>query len=199
MDKQKGVRKPIGAYRGVVFDLDGTIVDLGVDWTALKKQLSEYVLKKTGQRFTFTPLDQQLFRARTKFGETFFRRLLEIVTSHELTVDRHVFFDDVNKFIHTATDQKLAVYSMNTERCVRTLLENKFPDKFSVVIAKETCSGPKPTGADLQKILQYWGVNSNDVLFVGDTENDKKSAELARVSFLTTNEFRSIIQPVTSH
>ena len=69
MENTKDILKNLSGYKGVIYDFDGTIATIQVDWKELKNELQEYVLKETGDIYFFTPLDVELVRCRQTYGE----------------------------------------------------------------------------------------------------------------------------------
>lgn len=182
MDKQGDIREVIQRHKGVICDLDGTLVDLGVDWNALKKNLSDYLKQVTGQRWGFTPLNKQLFDARKKFGERVYRNLLGVISVQELCEENYTLNENL---IHCIGDlnknQKFGIYSMNTEACVKNFTEKylkRYPDS---IVSKNTCIEPKPTAKDLLKIVQRWNMDIDDIVYIGNSEEDQISGERAGI------------------
>ena len=181
MDKQRDIIQELAQYKGVVFDLDGTLVDLGVDWVSLKQELSLYCKKEKGIEMEFTPLDQKIHEAKKKFGDHFFLGLLEKISYFELREEKYRLNNELVDFVNSASNQRIAIYSMNTEKCVENFIDRYLTRKPDRVITKDTCLEPKPTDKDLKKILKEWDMTEQEVVYIGNSENDRLSGEKAGI------------------
>lgn len=181
MDKYRDLKKEIELYKGVVFDLDETLVNLNVDWLALKEELSVVVEKETGNRIEFTPLDQVVREIRIRHGNNLFVQLLEIISYFEMKEEKYELNDGLLEIFESLKDKRVAIYSMNTERCVKNFVEKYVSRKPDLIISKDVCFEPKPSDKDLKKILKEWNMRENDIVYIGNSENDRLSGEWAGV------------------
>ena len=162
---QKEFNKLTRSYKLIVLDLDGTLVDLNVDWVNLRKELESLFLEDTGELTQFSPLNQKLLRS---------------IERYELEEKNYVVNHRLIQLIENS-DHKIAIYSMNSEKCVRAFVKKNLTKKPEIIISKETCTEPKPTGADLKKLINQINLEQKDVLFIGNTEEDRLSGRLAKV------------------
>lgn len=164
----------LSGYEGLVFDLDGTLVDLGTDWEALKGDLEKYYYRKTKQQIRFSPLDKKLLLAKKSYGEGLYTELLKIVSKYEIREEKYMPNQELIDYIN-GSNKKFAIYSMNTRACIDFCVKKYLKVQPSIVISKETCSKPKPTEKDLLHVLTQWGLNKKEVIFVGNTKGDLDS------------------------
>lgn len=183
MDKRRNLARKISKYKVAIFDLDGTLVNLNVDWEKLKNDLSAFCSRKTGENIVFTPLDEKILYVKKKFGKKLYKKLLEIISAHEMDESRYALNKELLGFI-CETKQKVAIYSMNTEKCINNFVAKYFKRKPDAVISKETCIKPKPSKKDLLKLLKRIGMKKNEAIFVGDSEVDKLSGKMAGIKTL---------------
>lgn len=181
MDKYQNIEENLERYKGVVFDLDETLVDLNVDWDGLKGALSELVMKEKGVEISFTPLDQQIQKVKEKFGEPFFFRLLELISRFELCEEKYELNHELISLLKFCKEKRIAIYSMNTDKCVRNFVEKYLEKEPDIIISKDNCIEPKPTGKDLEKIIKEWKMSANEVVYIGNSENDRLCGEKARI------------------
>jgi HAD superfamily hydrolase (TIGR01549 family) len=173
----------LGGIELLIFDLDGTIIDLKVDWDGLKQELQDFCLKNYNYQTTFTPLDEELISLKHRLGPESYHRLIQIVTRYELAGLRNGNIKkDIAAFIKGQTDKKMAIYSANTRKTIRKVLnKNKIDNLFGCIIAKEDVLKPKPASEGLSKILKFYGLPPEKALFIGNDTKDKIAGENAGI------------------
>lgn len=181
MDKQTDIISKISKYKGAIFDLDGTLMDLGVDWKNLKQELTKYCYSKKNIKIEFTPLDQKLFELKKLFGEQFYSELLDIISDFEMKEENYKFNQELLDYINLSTHQKIAIYSMNTKKCINNIVKKHFERRPDIIISKYNCIEPKPTDEDIRFILDQWKFKSKEVIFIGNSRNDFLSGQKAGV------------------
>lgn len=181
MDKYRDLKKNISGYQGVIFDLDETLVDLGVNWIRLKKELTEVTERETGVRVEFTPLDQEINKLKKKYGASLFQNLLDIIAQYEMKEDAYIINCELVDIFESLEGKKIAIYSMNTKKCITNFVSRYLVRKPDIIISKDDCQEPKPTGKDLKKILKEWGLSSKQVVYIGNSDNDSVSGNLAGI------------------
>lgn len=185
MDKHRTLENEIQQYQGVVFDLDGTLVDLKVDWVALKQKLAEEMKIQTGEDIEFTPLDQKVNEIKQKFGGELFRLLLGIISEYELQESKYVLNSTLIKIFDRLDEQKMvAIYSMNTYQCVDNFVKKYLKKKPDILVTKDDCIEPKPSGKDLKSILSKWKLTEKDIIYVGNSDKDQISGESVGIKTL---------------
>ena len=179
MENTKNILNTLPNFHGIIYDFDGTIATIDVDWNALKKDLQEYVFKLTGNTHVFTPLDWELIRCRWIYGQSLYEELLNIISFHELKnglkEKNHLLIDYIK-----SSQQKQALFTMNTTHAIEKYLNEIFKDNpFDIVVTKNTCIKPKPSADDLQMICKQWGLSWNNVVYLGNSKLDAESWKMA--------------------
>lgn len=64
----------------------------------------------------------------------------------------------------------------------------KLIDKLDLYVSSQSCGFRKPNKFGLQYIADYFGVNIKDLLFIGDEEKDRLTAQNAHCSFMFIND-----------
>ncbi len=178
MDERENIIQKLNHYQGLIFDLDGTLAYLEVDWNKLKKDLTEYALINKNIVVEFTSLNKNLFELRKKYGEEFFGQLMNIIRAHETNSNLRLHISLVD-YINSLMNKKYAIYSMNTAATIEKFLQMGVINQPDIIISKDTCTEPKPSGKDLLKIVRAWHLEINRVAFVGNSNEDLRSGEMA--------------------
>lgn len=192
MEKQTNIKNvilEISKYKGVIFDLDGTLIDLGIDWKILKQELGKYCYSKKNLNIEFTPLDQKLFKIKKLFGKQFYSELLNIVSNFEMNETKYKFNKKLLDYVNSIIHPKIAIYSMNTKKCIDNIVRKYFQKKPDIIISKDNCIEPKPTGKDIINILYNLNITKKECLFIGDSESDYLCGQKAKIDFLSIDGF----------
>ncbi len=176
---------------GVIFDCDGVIIDS-------KKPNSVYY-NKILAAFDLPPLTQE--QEDYTYMATAEQALLHIIPPHlhahiaevaRRTVDyrRDIMplveleagFEDFIAFLKEK-NVRLAIHTNRAEGM--RIVTDKFPllKEFSPIMTADIVR-PKPHPEGIFHILKAWGLEAQDVVFVGDSENDQAAALAAEVAFV---------------
>jgi HAD superfamily hydrolase (TIGR01549 family) len=147
--------------RGVIFDLDGTLVDSGLNFAAIRREmgLSEG-----------TPILEALAELGpgSRFDEC--QRILE---RHERAgAERATLIPGARDFLATLTARGIvqAVLTRNSRACTNHVLD-RLELAFPHVLTREDVP-PKPDPAGLLKICSLWNHPVTEVIFMGDYLHD---------------------------
>jgi phosphoglycolate phosphatase len=170
-------------YEAVVFDLDGTLVRLAVDWDVAAADAIE-ALRERG---VDPPAD--LWAALDRAVETGHRDAVEaVLADHERTGARE------GQRLPLAEDLPLdcptAICSLNGEAAVRTAVERHSITGVGSVVGRDSlASGAyKPDPEPLLSAVEALSATPERTLFVGDSERDAVTAERAGVPFRWVEE-----------
>jgi len=171
---------PREAYDGVVYDLDGTLVDLAVDWGAVAADV-EAVYERAGVDPAGRSLWELLGAAR---DEGLFERVNATITDHEREGAR------ASRRLSTADelvalDRPAAVCSLNAEAACSVALETHgLADHVTRVVGRDTVETWKPEPESLLAAVDALGVEPSRAAFVGDSPRDREAAERAGVDYV---------------
>jgi len=170
-------------YDAVVYDLDGTLVRLDVDWDAVATEAAG-VLSARGHDTAGMDLWDMLEAVE---GEVSRRTVEDVVAEYEREGAR------TSRRLPLAEDLPLsvpvAVCSLNCEAACRIALEMHGLDRYvDVVVGRDTVDAVKPDPEQLLAALRGLGVGTDTALFVGDSERDAEAARRAGVGFQWTEE-----------
>jgi len=167
------------SYAGVVYDLDGTVVRLAVDWAAVATDVID-VYDSVGIAAAGTDL----------WG------LLEDAPEHGLTeeveaaISRHERRGARESTRLALADELLdrsvpvGVCSLNCERACRIALETHgLAEAVDVVVGRDSVATQKPHPEPLLETVSALGVSPSNALFIGDSPRDGTTAERAGLDF----------------
>jgi phosphoglycolate phosphatase-like HAD superfamily hydrolase len=179
MDKLENLIEK-NSYKLLILDLDGTLVKLEVDWDGLRESLDEY-LKNVGiTAIDFKRVDIGLEKVKKKYGRKTFLELIKIVNKFETDGKKHKRNFKLIDYINNS-DVKYVIYSMNTRKTIKHFVVKNLKRKPSFIICKENRIECKPSDKDLLGILSRMNLNRKEVLFVGNSIEDRTSGKMAKI------------------
>lgn len=143
--------------QGVIFDLDGTLIDSALDFDFIRRDLE-------------IPVGQPILEYLTgmEHGEEK-NRLQEKLRQHELTgADRATLMPGVEDFLLELSDRKLntGILTRNSREATDRSL-HRLNLKFTQVLTREDCPH-KPDPAGLLSLCRSWSTKPAHVLYFGD-------------------------------
>ena len=155
--------------KGVIFDLDGTVVDVSYDWKKIKQEL------ETGGK----PILHFLRSLR----EPEKSRKWKILKKYENKATQNaVLKEGIKEFLYFLSQKgvKKALVTNNSRQNVDYLME-KFKLKFDCVISRESGLW-KPSGAPFRAVLKELKLDRKESCVVGDSHFDIQAAKEAGIS-----------------
>ena len=165
-------------YEAVVYDLDGTLVRLDVDWdtvhAAVVERLDEHEVD-VGDRNLWDILDVAAERGVKDVVE-------ETIAAFEhegAKASRRLPLAD-----ELPLGVPVAVCSLNCEAACRVALERHDLDRHvNVVVGRDTVARHKPNPEPLLYAIESVGAHPERTLFVGDSDSDREAAAAAGTAF----------------
>jgi pyrophosphatase PpaX len=154
--------------RGVIFDLDGTIVDVPYDWDLIKAEL------KTGGRPILSHLEE--------LDEPEKSRKQRILEGHELRATKAaVLKTGIKKFLNVLESKGTAraLVTNNSQKNTDYII-NKFDLNFDVILSRETGLW-KPSAAPIKAAMKALDLAPSQCCVVGDSPFDIIAAEKAGI------------------
>lgn len=175
---QRGARTPMTSYDAVVYDMDGTLVELDVDWEDARKEVAAR-LRARGIQHEGASL-WELFEAGVEAG--YWPIVHETLAEHERegarTSWRLDLADDLPR------ELPVGVCSLNATSACRIALEMHGIDGYvDAVVGRDSVDSYKPDPKPLLAAIQAIGGDAESALFIGDSERDERTADRAGVAF----------------
>jgi HAD superfamily hydrolase (TIGR01509 family) len=153
--------------RGVIFDLDATLVDSKLDFDLMRREMG-----LVGSR----PILETLNSLATEEA----KRLWAIVGEHELRgVARATLFPGAGEFLDELASRgiKRGVLTRNSRASTLATLA-RFDLEMDYVLTRE--DGPvKPDPAGIQRMCAAWGVSPRECVMIGDYRFDIEAGQRA--------------------
>jgi HAD superfamily hydrolase (TIGR01549 family) len=167
--------------KGLIFDLDGTIVDAPYDWPRIRAELD------TG--------GQPILKHLQEVEEPERARKWAVLEGYErVATNSAVLMPGIPQLMDliSGCGVRTALVSNNSEKNVRFLLE-KFRLSFDIVLSREDgmC---KPSADPFLYVMSRWGMSGDECGVVGDALFDVQAADAAgirRVLIVNTGRDRS--------
>jgi phosphoglycolate phosphatase len=164
----------------IIFDLDGTLVDLPVNWTALKYFLIQMYEEEYKEKCNFERISQCLDKIVEKNDENVLRRFFEIIRQYESEkiqdvhiIQEPIYFIKNKELFGLQEETKFAVLSLNTRNTIKKALKTAgVYDKIDYIIGREDVRRWKPAPEGLLKIQKYFGVKKEEMIYFGDLKSD---------------------------
>ncbi len=148
------------SIRGLIFDLDGTLVDSSLDFEQMRREMG-------------LPPESPLLESLAKMSAADAERCHAILQRHEgAGAERAVLMPGVAAFLTEAATRgiRCAVFTRNGREVARRTLE-RLGLRFEIVVAREDAP-IKPDPAGIRAICKSWELSPDEVAMVGDYRFD---------------------------
>lgn len=166
-------------YDAVVYDLDGTLVDLPVDWARVEAEIVA-VLSEAGADPDGL-VTWELYDCAEAVGVADEVEAIIASAERQRAPDATPLplLEDVRQ-----SETPAAVCSLNCEAACRIALDrHDLEERFAGIVGRDTVPARKPDPAALHRALDALGVPPERALFVGDAESDEETARRAGTDF----------------
>lgn len=164
----------------IVFDLDGTIVKLTVDWISLKNILVKKYKEIYKEQCDVNRVSHCLAKIVEKDDERVLESFFDIIRNYELEnitdtklIEETIFFILNKELFGIKKNVKFAILSLNTRNTIIQALKlAKIYDKIVFIVGREDVRKWKPDPEGLIKIKNFFNTKKGEMLYFGDLEND---------------------------
>lgn len=190
----RGGKEAYMAYKAVIFDLDGTLLDTIED---IKDALND-ALKEIGIPLSYKKEDVQKFigngaatlmhRALGEFdSENNFARLKEAyMPRYEEYQTKHTkAYPGIKKLLKALKKQRVHIFVSTNKphKLAREIIESRFGYDIFMEVKGQMPGGPvKPDPSIANYFLLKYSLNKKDVIFIGDSITDIETAKNAEVN-----------------
>ena len=181
-------------YTAVIFDLDGTLLDTLDDLTSALNHVMEVYGQPRHSREAVRSFVgngvRNLMRRAVPGGEDnpSFEEQLEYDVAYYRTHDRIETrpYEGVPELLKTLRQQgvRIAVLSNKDEVAVQNLCRHFFDGLYDLALGNTKERPRKPDPAIVEEACRRFSLDRQEVLYVGDSETDAKTAEAAGVDYI---------------
>ena len=185
----------------IIFDLDGTIVSLTVDWRALKDNLVKRYREIYKEQCDVKRVSMCLEKIVEKNDENILENFFGVIRHYELEnirdtqlIEEIIFFIKNKDFFGVKNDAKFAILSLNTRDTIIQALElANIRDKIELIIGREDVRKWKPAPEGLIKIQNHFKIKKEEMVYFGDLENDLLTGENAGIDAYLIDDLKNLV------
>jgi phosphoglycolate phosphatase-like HAD superfamily hydrolase len=167
---------------GVIFDLDGTLINLPVDYAKLFEDIRK-IIKKEAVR----PLLETVSKLDAKTR----REVFKVWDKAELDASAKMAINEEGIAVYKRFQQKPKALVTMQGRTLMKIALLHFRLAFCVTVTREDSLSRVE---QLEKAFQRLGTTAQNLLFVGNTEDDSLAAEKTRCQFLKVKSKKTAMQ-----
>jgi HAD superfamily hydrolase (TIGR01549 family) len=186
----------------LLFDMDGTLFDLNVDWMNIKLFIAQKYEERHGTPLPFTsflPLfhylqdnqmqeDVQIYMDYLKMKEL--EGASQFAEPTWLIKERWDQLRNINPSI-----KNFGIVSSNFHQTVLAVLEKyNMHNQFQIIIGRDDVQQLKPFPEGLLKCLDYFKTAPERCLYVGDMPSDGDAAGKANMHYIDITELKKILK-----
>ncbi len=186
----------------IIFDLDGTIVNLIVDWMALKENLVEKYREIYKEQCDFKRISICLEKIVEKNDENILENFFGVIRHYELEnirdtqlIEETIFFIKSKELFGVKNNAKFAILSLNVrDTIIQALVLANIHDKIELIIGREDVRKWKPAPEGLIKIQNYFKIKKEEMVYFGDLENDLLTGENAGIDAYLIDDLINLVK-----
>ncbi|MGA9399925.1 HAD family hydrolase [Haladaptatus sp.] len=166
-------------YDAVVYDLDGTLVRLAVDWAAAAKEIQPIIREHGGEATANDALDLLPVAKSLGIEEKIEPHLAAAERAGARQSERLPLLEEF-----ADVERPVAICSLNCEAACRLALEEHgVPNGTDVIVGRDSVTERKPHPQPLLTAVDRLDAVPERTLFVGDSDSDAVTARKAGTAF----------------
>ncbi|MHA1758944.1 MAG: HAD family hydrolase [Promethearchaeota archaeon] len=197
------LQQPFYNKKVIVFDLDGTIIKLNVNWDELKKTLSErYYEIYNEKHYKFESVSACLSFIVEKGDEQELNNFFDIIRKFEVAgvssstpIEETIYFIKNKSEFNINNTVKFSVLSLNTRACINEALKKAGIQKeIDYIVGREDVRHWKPNPEGLLKIKDHYGINKKEMIYIGDLQKDIETGKNAGIDAILIDDIKKLVR-----
>ncbi|MEE9163262.1 MAG: HAD-IA family hydrolase [Thermoplasmata archaeon] len=181
LERALGLLRP---YAPVVFDLDGTLVRLQVDWGKARAALGR-IAGRFGRDLAGRTVWEMLREASGREAAA----LDQALRNYEIEGGARAVRLPIADVLPHLGEGAVGVVTLNCHACAEEALRSTGLSAFiGAIVARGDTTRLKPDPEPLLVCIQELGGEPGNAVFVGDRERDRETAEAAGTAFLAVHD-----------
>ena len=179
-------------YETFIFDLDGTIVNLNVDWFSVRNDLIEQIFDEYNCIIPYGGISSMIQNSVSMGCSNTKVRLIvsDILKKHESCAEYTVVPNVIEKINNIPKNKKMAVLTNNLNFTASKVINDlKISNRFNFIVGFDDVNFSKPNIEGMTMIGKKLNINLNDTIFIGDSVTDKTTANKFKISYISINDF----------
>ncbi len=173
--------KLLARYQAVVFDLDGTLVVLKIDWTRAQQEMMDVAATKLGRDFKGRTVWEMLRLTKGQNRHILERTLRRLEVEGAQRAERLPLSD----MLPNLKGRKVGLVTMNSRSsCITALEKWGLASLVNAIVAREDSKRLKPDPEPLLQCLRMLEAEPGTSVFIGDRERDRLTARRAGTAFI---------------
>jgi phosphoglycolate phosphatase len=179
-------------FKGVIFDLDGTLVDSLKDIANAMNAVLQKLNYPTHsyekyQYFIGSGLRNLVSKSLPDIhqheSQIEYCYKLMVEGYHENCTNQTKPYDGIIELLDYLTKQKvkLGVFSNKSDELTKKIVAGLFPTRFESIVGLSIEELKKPNPTEALAICKSWGLNAEEIIFVGDSGIDMQTATNAKM------------------
>jgi len=179
----------LSKYKQIIFDFEGTISTIAVDWSAYKEALHDAVKEKFALDIDFSHFSKGLNEVNNVLGEEGNKLCNQVCEDFEKTgkIEAKAIPQCI-ELINSFNGEKY-IWSSNQSIIIKEMLENLgILDRFKDIIGKDHVGLCKPHTDGFQLLHKRYELRVDETLFVGNSTSDREAARSLGMDYLDVSE-----------
>ncbi|TFF85570.1 MAG: HAD family hydrolase [Promethearchaeota archaeon] len=189
----KDLKKLLKKVEVIIFDLEGTLVEMKADWDQMREDIRNYFNTQYDIDMYFKPvlekIDEVLNLLADKYSQSELDQIkdgaLQIIRdTHKKAAKNSVLFDGILDLLEKLKKDKfkMAAFTQSGREATRIILnKNSIQKYFDFVITREDVDKPKPFPDGIIKIINHFKLNKNKFIICGDHPFDISAGKKANI------------------
>ncbi len=180
-----------GNLKAILFDFDGTLFELKVDWLQVRQELKE-LLKFSGPAAEFRPLKPRIQEIAGGSLELE-QRAYDIISRYEIQGAKDGYsHEGAKEILEWCQEQgiKIVILTRNTKNCVFPVLKKYQWPQPELIVGREDVKKEKPDPEAGLLVLEKLQLQKEECLIVGDSLPDLELAKNLSIKSVLVENLR---------